>query len=421
LWFGYSWFIIPVYGYAGFELEPNALKVFESIVVLVLIAIMLPTKVNKPSDIYIHAQLLLPVLPMLVLYGASDLPRDYMYFVIVAFAIMSLFCQIRFPIFPRGLISTHAMMWILLVVLSGYIISIIYQGGLMYFNLDIMKVYDFRDEAAQNLPDIYGYLSGIVEKVILPFALMLSVYHRKWIVAALVLSQSVILFGLTTHKGTMFYPFIVLGIYWIMNKPRRAINALIVCYILVIIFSLIPYALSIFKGSEPTLSNIIVGAMSMRRGYFVPALLNFQYYDFFSVNPTVMLSQSKLSLGMVEYPYGIDTSHLIGYYYNNNIASGANTGWLGSGYMHFGFLGMILYAMAIGSILSLVNMISRRRGLGISVAIVFTPFLAVFLSSDLPVVCLTHGLFVALILAWVCRFPMITVTTMQSKKKALTP
>jgi hypothetical protein len=98
-----------------------------------------------------------------------------------------------------------------------------------------------------------------------------------------------------------------------------------------------------------------------------------------------------------------DSSHLIGYHYSYNELTRANTGWLGSGYMHFGFAGMLFYALLVGLLLSMVDILAKTRRLGISVAILFTPFFAVFLSSDLPTAMLTHGLILALFLTWACR------------------
>ena len=100
----------------------------------------------------------------------------------------------------------------------------------------------------------------------------------------------------------------------------------------------------------------------------------------------------------------LDSSHLIGYHYYKDVMTGANTVWLGSGYMHFGFPGLLFYALLVGLLFSMVDILARRRELGISGAIIFTPFLALYLSSDLPTTMLTHGLLLAMILAWACRF-----------------
>jgi len=420
LWFGYATFIVPIYGHSGFEWAPNMVKVFESLVALVLFALSLPSTLKRPSDFFIHFHFLLPVVPMLVLYSASDLPRAYMYFVILAFAVVCSVRKFKLPKIKGDMIPIHIMMWGLLIVVAIYIISIILQGGLRYFNPNLLKVYEFRTLAAQNLPGISGYLSPMVSKVLLPFILLLAVYRRKWLIAGLAMAGSIMMFALTNHKGPLFYPFLVLGIYYIMyiiRSRRRIVQMLLACYILVIFVSLAPFLINNSEETEQSLSRIIMGSLLLRRVCFVPAHLNFVYYDFFSTHPHTMLAESKLTFGLVEYPYDLNSASLIGYYYYNNVETHANTGWLGSGYMHFGFAGMLIYAFIVGFLLSMVDMLAKRREFGISVAILFTPFFTFFLSSDLPTAMLTHGLLLAMVLTWACRLegqvgakPRITIT-----------
>lgn len=402
LWFGYAWFVVPVYGYSGFEWTPSFTKVLESFVAFVFFMAILPPAVNRPSDIFIHMHFLLPVLPMLVIYGASDLPRAYMYFVLLAFSVVCLVRNFKIPKIKGDIVPKQIMMWGLLSLAATCIFSLILKGGLQHFNLDLMKVYEFRNVAAQDLPGVFGYLSPMVEKIALPFTLALAIYHRKWLIAGLSLAGSVILFGLISHKGALFYPLFVLGIYWAANSKQRLVQLLLAGYTLVIVVSLIPFLIIGYETTESSLSGIIMGTLFLRRGYFVPSLLNFQYYDFFSTNPHVMWAQSQLSFGMVDYTYGLDSSHLIGYYYYNHIMAGANTGWLGSGYMHLGFAGMLLYALLVGLLFAVADMLAAGRQLGPSVAVLFTPFLTLFLSSDLPTACLTHGLLLGMFLTWAC-------------------
>ena len=76
----------------------------------------------------------------------------------------------------------------------------------------------------------------------------------------------------------------------------------------------------------------------------------------------------------------------------------ANTGWLGSGYAHLGFIGMLIYAFIIALILKYLDFLSKyldKRFILIS----FSGYIiTLFLSSDLKTVFLTHGLFFYLII-----------------------
>jgi hypothetical protein len=395
LWFGYIKFIVPIFGYSGFKWMPNNLKVVEAILAIVFFTILLPSKIQKPSDFFVHVHFLLPIVPMLVVYSAADFPREHLYYTLSSFTLICLIRKIKMPKIKGTFISMHLMMWGLLIITTILIGGILLHGGLQYINFNPLNVYEYRSLAAHNLPSIYGYLSPMVSKVLLPFILILAVYQRKLFVVCMALTGSVMMFALTNHKGSLIYPILALGIYFVLNFKRHLIQLLILGYTFGILVSLAGFFIDGF--------GFLLGSLIMRRGFFVPALLNFYYYDFFSEHPHTMFAQSRLTFGFVEYPYDIDASHLIGYHYYNNELTGANTGWLGSAYMHFGFEGMFLYALIIGSMLSMVDSFTKRRDFAISGAVLFAPFLTLFLSSDLPTSMLTHGLIIALFLTWSCQ------------------
>jgi hypothetical protein len=403
LWAGYAKFVVPVFGYSGFEWVPSKIKVLESSGLFVLLVLMLPSIAKRPSDFFLHMHFLLPVLPMLVLYAASDRSRAYMYFVVLSFVIVLFVRRIHLPKLKGNLIPRKIMMWGLLSISVTYIMGIILLGGLEYFNLNLLRVYEFRSIAAENLPAIAGYLSPMISNIFLPFALLLSVYRHKWTMAFLSLAGSIVMFGLTHHKVALFYPFFMLGIFFIARSHRNFINYLLVCNIVMIIISIAPFIINYPEMKDIPSWASFLSYFFFRRGYFVPPYLNFAYYDFFSMHPHTLWADSKLTFGVLDSPYSIDPSHLVGEYLFDNTMTGANTGWIGTGYMHLGFTGLLFYALLVGLSLGITDMIAKKRDFGVIVALFFTPMLALFLSSDLPTVLLTHGLLLAFILAIMCK------------------
>ncbi|ACN99521.1 conserved hypothetical protein [Sulfurihydrogenibium azorense Az-Fu1] len=128
--------------------------------------------------------------------------------------------------------------------------------------------------------------------------------------------------------------------------------------------------------------------------FFLPAQLNFVYYEFFSSNPKVFWTDSKWFLldKIIGYPYDLPVPNVIGEFFFNNALTSANTGWLGSGYAHAGFLGLIVYAIFIGLILKFLDRKAKKLGKEF-VFISFSPFIiSLMLSSDLKTVLLSHGL-----------------------------
>lgn len=386
--FGYHLYIVPIYGYSGFEWYPDQIKIVEGLLLSITLSLLLPVSFNRPSDILLHLQLLFPVLPMFVLYGAADWPREFIYYTVASYLLIILIGS-SLSVKPIHIINLSQSIFqrSLLAVSFCVIFAIIFFGGIKYLNFNFSNVYEMRGEAARNLPKIFVYFSSLTTKVILPFSILLSFVNKDLIVFIASIAGSVLMFGLTAHKGTVFYPFAVIILY-LIAKNTKAISIILTGYILIICASLVSFAIE----------EQWVGSLMLRRVYLIPAQLNFIYHDYFTNNPFLYWAQSKLSFGMIEYNETIDPSHLIGLQYFDSSSSGANTGWIGSGYMNAGCIGMLLYSIIIGLIIAIINSYSRHISRSILVAITFVPIQAMMTSSDLPTSLFNHGVFLLLIL-----------------------
>ena len=303
--------IVPIFASGNFTWQPNQIKIIEGAILTITTTLFLPTKFRKTSDILLHLQFLLPILPMLVIYGAEDHSRLFIYQTFIAFMIIILVSsslQIK-VIRTLGFNFKTLHMMILFISLT-IISSIIFFGGFNYFNLDFSLVYLFRDDAASNLPNFFGYLSPLTSKVLLPTTLLLALINNNKLYAMISIIGSVMIFGLTAHKGPLFYPIIILFIYYI-SKYKNVVYLLLSGYVTTIIISII----GLLQGGL----GIWIGGLLLRRAYFVPSQLNFAYYDFFSNGHFLWWSESKISLGIVDSPYNIDSPHLIGREFFGNI------------------------------------------------------------------------------------------------------
>lgn len=392
LLYGYYEFIVPIYGYTGFKWDVDRFKLLEGGIIVLIVAASLPKRFDKPSDVLLHVQFLYPIMPMLVLYGASDQPREYLYVILLAYLILVFFAR-NAGIKPVAVaqISPELMQRAILLLSILFIISIISFGGLRYLNFDLLRVYEYRSIAAINLPPIYGYLTPLVSKVFLPLALMLAVVKREWLFALLTIACSVMLFALTSFKSILFYPVAVLGLYYVL-KRKNVIQMLLYAYIAVLLVSITGFLIE--EGGS------LIGSLLLRRVNFIPSYINFLYYDYFSMptNPYVLWAESRMTFGLVEYPYDIDVPHLIGREYFGSEKTGANTGWVGSGYMQLGYIGLLFYASIVGVLLNLIDAYGKRIDKNIIVAIIIVPVRAIMDNSDLPTALFTHGFLVAILL-----------------------
>jgi len=388
IFFGYYKFIVPIFGYSGFEWNPDNAKIIEGIFLSAFIPYILPCRFSKPSDVLLHIQLLFPILPMFVLYGVEGLPREFLYYTLISYLLIVLIASnLRVKSIRITKISPILFQRILLSLSLAVIGFIVLLGGTRYLNLDLSTVYEFRSDAASNLPRIFGYFSPLVSKVMLPFSLLLALINRDKLLMLVSIAGSVMMFGLTAHKGPVFYPFAVLALYFVLGA-KNVVRMLLFGYLFILGISLLDFALQ----------GYWIGSLMLRRTFLVPAHLNYLYYDYFSNYSFVLWAQSKITFGIIDSPYNIDTSHLIGSVYLGNELTGANTGWIGSGYMNAGFLGMLLYAVILGLLMAILNAYSKSIDKRIVSAIIIAPMLTVMNSSDLPTALLTHGFFLSLVL-----------------------
>jgi hypothetical protein len=206
----------------------------------------------------------------------------------------------------------------------------------------------------------------------------------------IVVALFVLNFAYTSHKQYLFLPFFIFVIYMIL-KSRFPIQKIILGFIFLIVFTLIIDYLWL---------EVWAKAIIISRFLLVPAQLNFYYYDFFSQNPKIFWTDSKwLLIGKIfDYPYSLPLPMVIGDTYFNNPETSANTGWIGSGYAHAGFLGMMVYAIAIGLVFKYLDFKAKTLDRNF-IIISFSPFIiSLFFSADLKTVFISHGLLLYLLL-----------------------
>ena len=388
LW-GYKSFVVPVYGYSGFSWQPNLTKIIEGLICTLLISFILPMKFKKPSDILIHIQFLFPILPMLVLYGSQDCPRVYVYVTLLAFmTIYLLASHIKLKPVKISSINIGLYQKILLFVGWAVITAIVLMGGWRFFYLNIWRVYEFRSAAANNLPHLFGYINPIASKVIFPFSFLLAVVNRERLFALFSLLGSIFMFGLTANKGPLFYPFAVIALFYMLKRGKIHLW-LLGGYSGLIIVSVFLYTWKVVIG---------FGSLIFQRIYFVPAHLNYCYFDFFSTHPLTWWAKSKITFRLLDYKYSLSVPHLIGMVYYNRPSMDANTGWIGSGFAAAGYLGMFISAMIIGVSLAVVNAYGKYINPRLIIAILLAPLLAIFMSSDIFTAMLSDGFLCGLLL-----------------------
>ena len=394
LLYSYKFYVVDGFSYMGFSWTPSLERSVVGFLCVNVLASCLTTKAEKVSDFLLAFHFLFPILPMIMIFIASGYDFEFLFAICICFLILIFIVNIK-PYMFNGIAINEFEFLNALTFIVCIVIGIIFAlGGYKYFNLDIKKVYEFRQGASDNLPAFFGYITPVVSKVLIPIMIVLSLKLKLKIHFLLGVLCSVLMFALTAHKSPLMYPIVVTFLYLLLTKWRN-LNVIYLGYISVI-FILLLFA-PISEIAE-TLSSMI-----LRRTFVFPAFINTLYYDYFSNNEFIYFSLSKVSLGLIDYPYYSRPGFLISAEYFGRPMQNSNTGWIGSGYMQFGFIGMAIYTLLLGGIIYLLNCLSIEKDWKLISASMVGLFLSVFQSVDLLTTIFTHGLGVAILI--VAFFP----------------
>jgi hypothetical protein len=280
--------------------------------------------------------------------------------------------------------SEKASLRVLILLSILMIIPFIFSSKFhLDFNVLLLKdIYKVRAENIHNYSMIQSYFFPWLAQAILPIGLIFSLNKKKYLVSFFIIVLLVFLFILSAHKS-VFFGLLVLVYFLFFDDYYKKSK-----YFLFTIIGLLLFT----RFITVSYNYIDAEADFSRRIFFLPALLNTFYFDFFDNNP-VHLSYSIFS-GIFHYPYSLDTANLIGEKYFGNPHSHANNGIISSGFMNFGLLGAISNTIGASAIITFINSLNiHPRYFGVTLLILFN-----FLSSYFFTSLLTHGVLIILLI-----------------------
>lgn len=395
----YVFYTSSVWAYMGLDLTINTTKIVVSTIVFFGFIIATPMLWGART-FFLNIILTIYLMPSLILYGFSDRPTPSVLMIVLAIAIVYVVSSIPLARLRLYAISPGSIVRFLFVTSGGLVVLFYAFGGFRYFNLDFSKVYEFRSVAAESLPGIFGYLSLLFTTAIIPFGIAISLCYRKYTGVAVFSLTSLILFGLTSHKSMIIIPFLSIGVFVLLS--RRPGYATLLAGVAALFF-----VVAVAAAIAPDMSAFSfwgqIETTFIRRALFVPALVDYNYLEFFSGSSKYYWSTSKLSLGLVHVPYnGISPPLLIGSTYFGADTS-ANTGFIGSGFAQAGILGVVIYSIGVGLIIAFFQTCSRYMGIPLVITATIGLFTSMIQSTDFVALFLTNGLLPALLILVVMR------------------
>ncbi|MGB3792186.1 MAG: hypothetical protein WA978_05540 [Sphingopyxis granuli] len=381
------------WAYAGFNLYIEPWNIIFSIGGLTLFALMVPVQRDVRS-ILLNIFLSIYLVPFLVLSALGG--HDLNAVLVVALCSVTMFqvSRVDLPsvelakVSPTLFLTTIAFLSILLLFLFYFFI------GFRYFNLDFRQVYNFRDDVADNLPPLFAYLSSTFSKLLIPLGVVAALIYRMPLVALGFAAISILFFGFTSHKSMAFYPLIAAIFYYALSKSVDYSKVLILL-VAAVALCVVDIALMNLNGSESVWGWYT--SLFLRRSLFVPPSLDIYYIEFFSSHLPVYWADSRLTFGLLQSPYDLPVPYLIGNVYFGD-DTGANTGFIGSGFAQARTFGALLYSVGAGLTLALLNAHGKRQGVAFISSVAIIQMMTMFTSTDFLTLFISHGVLLAFLL-----------------------
>ncbi|MCL2637205.1 MAG: oligosaccharide repeat unit polymerase [Oscillospiraceae bacterium] len=281
--------------------------------------------------------------------------------------------------FPQALLK-RTLTYLIIVYFSLVIIYIWTRFANFRIIYNILEVYDFRAETAEyDLPSILLY-SFSISRVVLPSIMIYLLYFKKRFLAIWVIILMFMLFWIDGSKSVFFTIFIsIAGYFFYSNKLNKLFAwALgLAAFIATIEF----YLLNTFR----------ISGIFIRRVLYLPNLLHFYYYDFFSENEFDYFRAGVLRRIGFNSPYSeLGVPHTIGLEYFNNPATGANNGLFSDAYFNLGWLGMIIMPLMIVIAFRILESACRNINPKLLAAVIVTTVIT-FISTSFFTIMLSHG------------------------------
>ena len=394
--FIYPNIISEIFGYSGFIKNINLYKYILSwIIMITFFPIIL--KLFKQicfSSIIIIGLVYLSFIPFLTMVVFYPFPNKYIFNMIIYWSVM-LYVYVLFPNFKIKRIRDQKILNMLITfIIIIFSITIIYISAKytgFRITIDIFNVYDLREEALSfQLPTILSYIYS-ASKAVNPLLIVYFLHIKQRKKAIFIFLLQILSFSINGSKTVLFSTFLSILIYLIYNK--KYIQKIGIYITILNIVGIIEY----YWNETFGIINFIV-----RRVVFIPNLLNYYYYDFFSVNYPDYFKQSFFRHFGVESQYP-EIKYMIGNIYFNKPDMAANNGLFSDAYSNLGIWGIII--MPIIFIFALKLLDSCAKGLEVKIFVIVAINMSfIFVSSFFFVTLFTHGIIaVALILYFLPR------------------
>lgn len=383
----YKYYISDRWLFMGF-LNYGSIKDYVVSWLLLLLFIPLIVKnmlLKDTSSLFVTSFNFVSFIPNLVLIGQYKSPSlNYIILLCMYWFFMNTF-NLVIPKFSIKTIKPEKdlVYYFIMIVTTSIIIytSYVYTG--FRLDLNIFNAYTYRSEAQDyKMTTLLLYLFSIARNIF-PIFLIERLTKKKYFQFVLLLLIGFLAYSVTGSKSALFSYFLVIIGYLLYKKRYITLAPLIM-----VIISLLSIV-EILMSKKSFIIDVVI-----RRAFFVPGLLSYYYYNFFSINAYDYFRQSILGKLGFSSMYDVAVPQIIGDLYAGGAY--ANAGLFSDGYSNLGLLGMIIMPFLIVILIRLLESTSE----GLNEKIIFIGSMTgVFslINSNFFTSLITHGILASIV------------------------
>lgn len=331
MFLSYNFMIAPKFHYMGFIDNFDMYRFLLSASLFFITILFFMTVQNYFTKYILSLLIIFVLIPNFISYAFQDggvrIPIWSFLSLLITTAILKYAPKLELARLKTN--DSSYLLWGLLLLCLSMVIG---AHGIK-FNLDafLFNVYDIRRESRENNTFISVYSYFWLAKVICPIAIIFALEQKRKILLYSSILVLLYLFMTTGHKSVFLSILIIFAFYFGPSSYKDKLKTILKYSVLMfILLRLISWFFDFYMPES----------LLVRRLFFIPALLNVYYFDFFQ-NDFTYYSSSYLSL-FLDYPYDRSIPQVIGINYFNSEEMSANNGYLSDGFANLGDLGVFI-------------------------------------------------------------------------------
>jgi len=360
-------------------------------------ALWMPVRLARPSMVaywILYATVIVPCMwiPYHTLDGPPERYLTYASVLLTCFYALSFAFRLPRWQIPRPDIPQDVFAFATVAIVGAMTLAVWSTNGFR-FDLGIESMYVRRRAAGESIPmgSLMSYVKGNLGSALQPFAFAVGIARKSWILVLLSLFAGIVGFSVDGSKTSAMIPVFLLALYPLMTKYRDRFG-----YVLPALCGVLALAVWLLwqVRSDPKIPTVTTWRL-----FDVKGLLTGYYFEYFDANPKMLLSDGILR-SFFDNPYHYAAPEQIGAVYFGSPMTNSNANVWASAFGDFGYAGMAIVTVALGTVFRLIDSMAMNRGFLIPAFL--TSFLGMKLSDvALDTSILSHGTLAILLIVYV--------------------